>query len=83
MPILKTSQKAMRKSARRRKLNLKRKDELKKVLKEYKKLAASDKGKAKEYLPKVYAKLDKSAKVNFIKKNKASRLKSRLSQLSK
>ena len=62
---------------------MKRKDDLKVAIKEYKNLLASDKEKAKTYLSQVYKKLDKSAKVNLIKKNKASRLKSRLSKLVK
>jgi len=55
--------------------------DLKKVLKEYKKLLdAKDKEKAKDALKLVYKKLDKATKVNLIKKNTASRMKSRLSK---
>lgn len=81
MPRIKSAKKAMRQNIRRRKQNLKRKAELKAVIKEYKKIAA-EKGReeAKKYLPQVYKKLDKSAKVNLIKKNKAARLKSRLAK---
>lgn len=64
-------------------MNLKKKTELKSVVKQYKKLAATDKNKAKEYLPQVYKQLDKATKTNLVKKNKASRLKSRLSKLVK
>lgn len=82
MPITKSAEKALRQNVRRRKINLKRKADLKSVIKDYKKLiAAGKKEEAKKYLPQVYKKLDKSAKVNLIKKNKASRLKSRLSRL--
>lgn len=71
----------MRQNIRCRKQNLKRKAELKAVIKEYKKIAAEKGGEeAKKYLPQVYKKLDKSAKVNLIKKNKAARLKSRLAK---
>ena len=83
MPIIKSAKKALRQNIRRRKINLKRKADLKSVIKQYKKLVSSNKEEAKKYLPQVYKKLDKSAKVNLIKKNKASRLKSRLSALLK
>jgi len=82
MPITKSAKKALRQNIRRRKINLKRKAELKAVIKQYKKLiAATEKEKAKEQLSQVYKKLDKAAKVNLIKKNKSGRLKSRLSKL--
>ena len=82
MPIIKSAKKALRQNIRRRKINLKRKAELKSVIKQYKKLiAAGEKDKIKEYLTQVYKKLDKAAKTNLIKKNKAARLKSRLSKL--
>jgi small subunit ribosomal protein S20 len=83
MPITKSAKKALRQNIRRRKINLKRKVELKSVIKQFKKLAAENKEEAKKYLSQVYKKLDKSAKVNLIKKNKAARLKSRLSKLTK
>ncbi len=82
MPIIKSAKKALRQNIRRRKKNVKKKAELKTVIKQYKKLiAAGEKNKAAEFLSQVYKKLDKAAKVNLIKKNKASRLKSRLSKL--
>jgi len=84
MPITKSAKKALRQNVRRRKMNVKRKTELKSVIKQYKKLIdTGQKEEAKKYLSQVYKKLDKSAKVNLIKKNKAGRLKSRLSRLSK
>jgi small subunit ribosomal protein S20 len=83
MPITKSAKKALRQNVRRRKTNIKRKTELKSVIKQYKKLIeAGQKQEAKKYLSQVYKKLDKSAKVNLIKKNKAARLKSRLTKLS-
>lgn len=79
MPITKSAQKALRQNERRRKINTERKKALAAVLKQYKKfLAAKDFEKAKAYLPKIYKALDKAAKVNLIKKNKANRIKSRL-----
>ncbi len=84
MPITKSAKKALRQNVRRRHRNLKRKAELKAVIKQYKKLIAADeKDKSREFLSQVYKKLDKAAKINLIKKNKAARLKSRLSKLLK
>ncbi len=83
MPNIKSAKKALRQSIKRRKINLKRKDDLKEVIKQYKKLTATNKEEAKKYLSQVYKKLDKTAKVNLIKKNKANRLKSRLAKLVK
>ena len=81
MPITKSAKKALRQNIRHRKMNVKRKSALKAVIKQYKKLAADNKEEAKKYLTQVYKKLDKAAKVNLIKKNKAARMKSRLSKL--
>lgn len=84
MPITKSAKKALRQNIRRREKNLKRKAELMAVIKQYKKLiSAGQKTEAKNYLSLVYKKLDKAAKINLIKKNKAARLKSRLSKLLK
>ncbi len=80
MPVTKSVKKALRQSIRRHRINIKRKISLKTVIKQYKKLLEINIERAKKYLPEVYKKLDKSAKVNLIKKNKASRLKSRLAK---
>lgn len=80
--ITKSAKKAYRQNLKRRAVNLKRKAELKKVIKAYKKAVASGSNEeAKNQLSVVYKKLDKAAKVNLIKKNTSSRLKSRLSAL--
>lgn len=80
--ITKSAKKAYRQNIKRRAVNQKRKVALKKVLKNYKKLvAAGNLDTAKTELVKVYQTLDKSAKVNLIKKNTASRLKSRMAAL--
>lgn len=80
--ITKSAQKAHRQNLKRRAVNVKRKETLKSVLKNFKKLvAAKNLDAAKTELPKVYKALDKAAKVNLIKDNKASRLKSRLTKL--
>lgn len=85
MPITKSAQKALRKSKRFYAVNQKKKTELKTALKSFQKLVEQDKLKdAKTQLKIVYKKLDKAAKTNLIKKNKAGRLKSRLAaQLNK
>lgn len=82
MPITQSAKKALRQNASRRLQNLKRKEAYKKAVKDYRKLVSAKKiDEAKNYLTKVYQTLDKAAKLNVIKKNKASRLKSRLSHL--
>lgn len=79
MPITDSAKKALRASKKKRVFNLHRKDEMQKVTKEYKKLIASnDKAAAQKLLPKLQKAIDKAAKTGFIKKNTASRKKSRL-----
>ncbi len=80
--ITKSSKKAYRQTLRRREKNSAQKSALKKVLKNYKKLVAREKSEeAQKELPGVYKALDKAAKVNVLKKNTASRLKSRLTAM--
>ncbi|MGD0976786.1 MAG: 30S ribosomal protein S20 [Minisyncoccia bacterium] len=80
MPITKSAQKALRQSEGRKSRNIIRKDKYKKYVKEFRKaIVAKNFDEAKVLLPKVYQSLDKAAKSKTIKKNKASRLKSRLS----
>lgn len=82
MPNTKSAKKALRQNIRRRARNLQKKRILKTEIKKYKQLIASKKlEEAKNQLRIVYKKLDKAAKTNLIKKNKASRLKSRLARL--
>ena len=82
--ITKSAQKAYRQNIKRRAHNNGQKIAFKKLIKEYKKLvAAKDLKKAAEKLPLVYKALDKAAKTNLLKKNTASRLKSRLTKLAK
>ena len=81
MPNTTSAKKALKQSEKKRVLNLKKKRGLLKVIKEYKKLVeAGDEKGASIKLPTVYKSLDKAAKTNLIKKNKASRLKSRLAK---
>jgi small subunit ribosomal protein S20 len=82
MPITQSAKKALRQNLRRRVQNLEKKEVYKKAVKEYRKLVTGKKLEdAKKYLSSVYKALDKAAKAKVIEKNKASRLKSRLTQL--
>ena len=79
MPITKSAKKALRASRRKQVFNLRRKSELSRVIKEYKKLVANKAlNEAQKLLPKLQKAIDKAAKKGVIKKNTASRKKSRL-----
>lgn len=81
MPQIESAKKALRQNVKRRQRNIVRHQAMKDIIKEYKKLVAGGKkAEAEKSLSKVFQNLDKMAKVNFIKKNKASRLKSRLAK---
>ncbi len=80
MPKTKSAKKELRKNLKRRLRNLKRKRQIKSVIKEFlKALAEKDKEKAKKYLSLAYKYIDKAAKT-FMHKNKANRLKSKLTE---
>ncbi len=82
MPITSSAKKALRQSIKRRAKNLKQKEAYKRLVKEVRKFATEGKtAEAEKLLPELYKTLDKAAKTNIIKKNKTSRLKSRLSKL--
>lgn len=79
MPNIKSAKKALRQSQKRRKNNLGKKRLIKNALKDYNKLVVGgDTDSAKQQLASIYKILDKAAKRGLIKKNKAGRLKSRL-----
>ncbi|MBI3442971.1 MAG: 30S ribosomal protein S20 [Candidatus Sungbacteria bacterium] len=79
MPNTKSAIKALRQSVKRRSQNIRRKTAYRAALKEVKKLIASAHiAEAEKLVPKIYQTLDKAAKTMAIKKNKASRLKSRI-----
>lgn len=79
MPNTKSAIKALRQSVKRRNQNIRRKTAYRDALKEVKKLIASaNLAEAEKLVPKIYRTLDKAAKTMAIKKNKASRLKSRI-----
>ena len=82
MAITKSAKKAIRQSAKRKEQNSVYKNNIKKVVKEAQTLVLAKKmAEAKKLLPKIYEALDKAAKVGVIKKNNASRRKSRLTKL--
>ena len=84
MPIIKSAKKNIRKSARNRVFNLRRGREATSMVKEIRSLVAEGKAdEAKALMPKAQKALDKAAKKGTIKKNNASRKKSRLSALIK
>ncbi len=82
MPITKSAKKALRQNKTRNKRNVVRKDAYKAHVTGFRKLIVAKKFEdAAKALPLVFKALDKAAKSKVIEKNKASRLKSRLSQL--
>ncbi|OGY98770.1 MAG: 30S ribosomal protein S20 [Candidatus Liptonbacteria bacterium RIFCSPHIGHO2_01_FULL_57_28] len=84
MPITSSAKKALRQNKRRRVMNLSRQDAYKSAIKEYRALVGAKKmDEAAVALKKAFKNLDKAAKGKTIKKNKASRLKSRLAKLVK
>jgi len=82
MAITKSAKKAIRQSATRKEHNIVYKDKIKILVKQAKTLVSTKKiDEAKKLLPEIYKALDKAAKVGIIKKNNASRRKSRLTKL--
>jgi small subunit ribosomal protein S20 len=75
MPIIKSAQKKMRKDKIRTAHNKLKKDAMKMVVKNMRRIPS------KENFASLESVLDKAVKTNFIHLNKASRLKSRLSKL--
>ena len=81
MPITKSAKKALRQTATRKKRNTVRKEVYKREIKDIKALLSSkNSADAEKSLATVYKALDKAAKTGAIKKNKASRLKSRIAK---
>jgi small subunit ribosomal protein S20 len=84
MPITKSAKKALRQSQKRRVFNLRRKNKMKELVKQFKSLISDNKKEeAQSLLSKVYKAIDKAAKRGVIKKNNASRKKSRLTKALK
>ena len=81
MPNLKTSIKDLRKNKRREVINDRLRERVKKSEKKFRELIADNKEvEAKATLQHVFKVLDKAAKKNVIKDNKADRTKSRLAK---
>ena len=82
MPITKSAKKALKQSKKRRTLNLRRFYAMRENIKKIKRLATENKKEeAEKLLPQTYKAIDKAAKKNIIKKNTASRKKSRIAKL--
>ncbi len=82
MAITKSAKKAIKQNKTRRAHNIVYLNKMKKLIKETRTLVAGKKiDEAKKLLSQAYQILDKAAKVGVIKKNAASRKKSRLAQL--
>ncbi len=82
MPITQSAKKALRVSKRKRGFNLAQKETLNKTVKQFKKLVAAKNTKEATSLVAALQKtIDKSAKTGLIKKNTASRKKSRLAAM--
>lgn len=82
MPITKSAKKALKQSKKRRIENIRKTKTLRGLLKKVRALIAEKKTEeAKKIMPEVYKVLDKSSKAGLIKKNTASRNKSRLTKL--
>ena len=82
MAITKSAKKALRQNIKRKAHNLIYINKIKSLVKETRALVLAKKIKeAEAVLPKLYEALDKAAKVGVIKKNEASRKKSRLTRL--
>jgi small subunit ribosomal protein S20 len=81
MPITRSAKKALRKSLKRQKENKIRKEVIKRAKKEFlRALGEKNIEKAKECLSLYYKAVDKAMKSKVIKKNTASRLKSKMAK---
>ena len=82
MPNTKGAEKALRSSKKKAVFNLRRKVAMKKAVKNFRELVKMEKfSEAEKEIPLVYKVIDKAEKRGIIKKNTASRKKSRLSSL--
>ena len=80
MPITSSAKKALRSSDRKRIYNIRTRAAIDAPLKKFRKLITAKSAKeAAALVPIIYQALDKAAKKNYIKKNTASRVKSRVS----
>jgi len=82
MPITTSAKKALRQNMKRRAKNANRKERIKDLIKQARFLITNKKmDEARKILPQIYRMLDKGAKIGLIKKNTASRKKSRITKL--
>ena len=81
MPITKSAKKALKQNIKRKALNTRYKRRFRLLIKEFRKnITANNLKDAKKELPQIFKALDKAVKHGTIKKNTASRYKSRLSK---
>jgi len=91
MPNIKSAKKVLRQTIKKHKSNLRTKNKMKKIIKGLNelaekleksagKIAADDTKKIQEYLISAYKAIDKAVKKGVIKKNAASRKKSKLAK---
>jgi len=81
MPILKSAKKRVKQDVVKRSVNDRYRRTMRERVKEFKKLVIAKDVKAlNELLPNIYKALDKAARQGVIKKNTASRTKSRLNK---
>jgi len=84
MPITKSAKKALRGSLKKKAMNDRNKKAVKESIKKIEKLVKEKSvDEAKKLIPKAYSVIDKACKKGIIKKNNASRKKSRLSKITK
>ena len=86
MPITQSAKKAVRGSLRKKAFNDRQKRAMKEIIKKIQKSVKETKGDKKEaqkMLSSAFATIDKAAKRGIIKKNNASRKKSRLAKITK
>jgi small subunit ribosomal protein S20 len=82
MPITSSAKKALRQNIKQRAKNTNRRTKIKDLIKEARVLIAEKKTEeVKKILPQIYKIIDKGAKVGIMKKNTASRKKSRITKL--
>jgi small subunit ribosomal protein S20 len=82
MPITKSAKKALRQNKKRRIKNSKDRKKLRELIKKVRVLVSEKKAdEAKKMVSQLYKALDKGIKTGLIKKNTASRKKSRLTKL--
>ncbi len=83
MPISASAKKSLRVSERKRVVNDARRKTMREAVKNVTKLAKGSKDEAKKNLSLAYQAIDKAVKRGVMKKNTASRKKSRLSKMTK